>query len=63
MKLPNKKTDFLKWYSEVIAYANIVDNRSPVKGSNVIMPYGYSFLSGQKEIGGLKHNTNYLGAW
>ncbi|MHA1187995.1 MAG: proline--tRNA ligase, partial [Candidatus Heimdallarchaeota archaeon] len=42
MKLPNKKTDFLKWYSEVIAYADIVDNRSPVKGANVIMPYGYS---------------------
>ena len=42
MKLPDKKKNFLKWYSEIISYANIVDNRSPVKGSNVIMPYGYS---------------------
>ncbi|MHA1556586.1 MAG: proline--tRNA ligase [Candidatus Heimdallarchaeota archaeon] len=42
MKLPEKENEFLKWYSEVISYANIVDNRSPVKGANVIMPYGYS---------------------
>ena len=42
MKLPEKETEFLKWYSEVISYANIVDNRSPVKGANVLMPYGYS---------------------
>ncbi|MHA1171693.1 MAG: proline--tRNA ligase, partial [Candidatus Heimdallarchaeota archaeon] len=31
-----------QWYTAVIEYANIVDKRSPVKGSNVIMPYGYS---------------------
>lgn len=42
MKLPEKENEFLKWYSEVISYANIVDNRSPVKGANVLMPYGYS---------------------
>ncbi len=42
MKLPEKENEFLKWYSEVIRYANIVDNRSPVKGANVLMPYGYS---------------------
>ncbi len=42
MKLPEKEKEFLKWYSEVISYANIVDNRSPVKGANVLMPYGYS---------------------
>ncbi|MFW9921753.1 MAG: proline--tRNA ligase [Candidatus Thorarchaeota archaeon] len=42
MKLPNKENEFLQWYSEVIDYANIVDNRSPVKGANVLMPYGYS---------------------
>ncbi len=42
MKLPDRKTQFLQWYSKVIDNAEIVDNRSPVKGSNVIMPYGYS---------------------
>lgn len=42
MKLPDRNKEFLQWYTEVIKYADIVDNRSPVKGSNVIMPYGYS---------------------
>jgi len=42
MKLPDKEKEFLQWYTAVIEYANIVDKRSPVKGSNVIMPYGYS---------------------
>jgi len=42
MNLPDKQKQFLQWYSAVIDYANIVDNRSPVKGANVIMPYGYS---------------------
>lgn len=42
MKLPDKEKEFLQWYTAIIKYANIVDNRSPVKGSNVIMPYGYS---------------------
>ena len=42
MKLPDKEKEFLQWYTAVIEYADIVDKRSPVKGSNVIMPYGYS---------------------
>jgi prolyl-tRNA synthetase len=42
MKLPDKKTKFLQWYTDVVEYAEIVDKRSPVKGANVIMPYGYS---------------------
>jgi prolyl-tRNA synthetase len=42
MKLPDKEEQFLQWYTAVIEYADIVDKRSPVKGSNVIMPYGYS---------------------
>jgi len=42
MKLPDKEKEFLQWYTAVIEYAEIVDKRSPVKGSNVIMPYGYS---------------------
>lgn len=42
MKLPDKEKEFLQWYTEVISYADIVDKRSPVKGANVLMPYGYS---------------------
>ena len=42
MKLPDKQKEFLKWYTAVVEYANIVDKRSPVKGANVLMPYGYS---------------------
>ncbi|NHK32162.1 MAG: proline--tRNA ligase [Asgard group archaeon] len=42
MKLPDREKQFIQWYSKVIDSADIVDNRSPVKGSNVIMPYGYS---------------------
>ncbi len=42
MKLPDKEKEFLQWYTAVVEYADIVDKRSPVKGSNVIMPYGYS---------------------
>ncbi len=65
MKLPNKKTDFLKWYSEVIAYADIVDNRSPVKGANVIMPYGYSIWESivnklDAELKATKHKNAYF---
>jgi len=42
MKLPDKEKEFLQWYTTVVEYAEIVDKRSPVKGANVIMPYGYS---------------------
>jgi prolyl-tRNA synthetase len=42
MELPDKQEEFLQWYSAVVEYGEIVDNRSPVKGANVIMPYGYS---------------------
>ncbi|NHJ87127.1 MAG: proline--tRNA ligase [Asgard group archaeon] len=42
MELPKKDEQFLQWYTAVVEYADIVDKRSPVKGSNVIMPYGYS---------------------
>ncbi|MEA2070692.1 MAG: proline--tRNA ligase [Asgard group archaeon] len=42
MKLPDREKEFLSWYTEVVEYADIVDKRSPVKGANVIMPYGYS---------------------
>ncbi|MHA1213115.1 MAG: aminoacyl--tRNA ligase-related protein, partial [Candidatus Heimdallarchaeota archaeon] len=42
MKLPDKVKEFLQWYTAIIEHADIVDKRSPVKGANVIMPYGYS---------------------
>lgn len=48
MKLPDKEKEFLQWYTEVIDYADIVDKRSPVKGSNILMPYGYSIWGSNK---------------
>lgn len=41
MPLDNPRSDFSNWYSEIIAKAKIVDIRTPVKGSNVLMPNGY----------------------
>jgi prolyl-tRNA synthetase len=36
-----KKADFGKWYLEVIAKSDIVDERVPIKGVNVILPNGW----------------------
>lgn len=40
MPLDNPRSDFSSWFSEVILRAGIVDNRTPIKGSNVLMPNG-----------------------
>lgn len=40
-KLPDINKDFALWYQEVIYQAGMID-QSPVKGSFVIMPYGYA---------------------
>ncbi len=39
--LPNITTDFQDWYNEIIYRAELVD-QSPVRGSVVIRPYGYT---------------------
>lgn len=48
-KLPNIETDFSQWYQEVIYSAQLADH-SPVRGSIVIRPYGYSIWENIKEI-------------
>ncbi len=34
--------DFSKWYLDVVRKAGFVDQRSPVKGFDVVMPWGYA---------------------
>ncbi|HJZ23073.1 MAG TPA: aminoacyl--tRNA ligase-related protein, partial [Candidatus Babeliales bacterium] len=40
-KLPDIKTNFSDWYNDVVYQAEVVDH-SPVRGTMVIRPYGYS---------------------
>ncbi|KKQ32501.1 MAG: Proline-tRNA ligase [candidate division TM6 bacterium GW2011_GWF2_37_49] len=40
-KLPDINQNFAEWYQEVIYQAGMID-QSPVKGTFVIMPYGYA---------------------
>ncbi len=40
-QLPDISTQFSEWYQEVITQAELVD-QAPVRGSMVIMPYGYA---------------------
>jgi prolyl-tRNA synthetase len=37
-----RSEDFSKWYLEVVRKGNFIDQRSPIKGCDVIMPWGYS---------------------
>ena len=37
-----RKDDFSKWYLEIVRKAQFKDQRSPVKGADVLMPWGYS---------------------
>lgn len=48
-KLPNISKDFSQWYQEVIYSAELADH-SPVRGSIVIRPYGYSIWENIKNI-------------
>lgn len=41
MPLDNPRSDFSKWYSEILLRADIVDARTPTKGANVLLPNGY----------------------
>lgn len=40
MPLDNSRSDFSKWFDEILLRAKIVDIRTPIKGSNVMMPNG-----------------------
>ena len=37
-----RSEDFSKWYLEVVRKGNFIDQRSPIKGFDVIMPWGYA---------------------
>ncbi len=37
-----RSEDFSKWYLEVVRKGNFIDQRSPIKGFDVILPWGYS---------------------
>ncbi len=44
-KLKLNKKNFSEWYDKILAYADIVDDRFPLKGAFVWKPYGYKALS------------------
>ncbi|MFH1644087.1 MAG: proline--tRNA ligase [bacterium] len=48
-KLADINKDFAQWYQDVIYEAELVDS-SPVKGSMVIRPYGYSIWENMQKI-------------
>ncbi len=37
-----RSDDFSKWYLEVVRKGNFIDQRSPIKGFDVILPWGYA---------------------
>lgn len=41
----NKKSSGSEWYNEIIETASLVDKRYPVKGMNVLPPYGFKLVS------------------
>ncbi len=43
-ELKLKKKNFSEWFDKIMAYAEIVDDRYPVKGLYVWKPYGYTAL-------------------
>ena len=50
MPLDNPKSDFSKWYSEILLRGNMIDVRTPVKGANVILPNGYNAWESIKKL-------------
>lgn len=42
--LTAKKSEFSKWYNQILHLAEIIDKRYDVKGSNVWMNYGYEIM-------------------
>tara|TARA_S200000501_G_scaffold67635_2_gene59124 strand:+ start:5480 stop:6946 length:1467 start_codon:yes stop_codon:yes gene_type:complete len=48
-KLPNQKTDFSSWYTQVVNKAGLADY-GPVKGTMVIKPYGFQLWENIKSV-------------
>jgi len=42
----DKSKDFSNWYNEILSRAEIVDKRYPIKGMDVLLPYGYRIHEG-----------------
>ena len=40
-KLTSRKTDYSKWYNEIVVTADLAEN-SAVRGCMIIKPYGYA---------------------
>lgn len=56
--------NFSKWYLEVVRKGNFVDQRSPVKGFDVILPWGYAVWEIiQKHFDGLLKKNNVSNAY
>ena len=43
-ELTEKEIDFSRWFDELLFKAEILDDRYPVKGMYVWLPYGYSIM-------------------
>jgi prolyl-tRNA synthetase len=55
----NKKSSGGEWYNEIIEAASLVDKRYPVKGMNVLPPYGFKLVSLVDGI--VRHEVNSYG--
>jgi len=44
MEIELDKSDFSKWYNDVIKFAGLCDKRYPIKGMNVWTPYGWKIM-------------------
>ena len=64
MPLDNPRSDFSNWYSEILLRAKIVDIRTPIKGSNVLMPNGYEIWENIKNFMNIQFKkTNHKNAY
>ena len=63
VKITKRGEDFSKWYTDVIAAAQLADY-APVKGCMVIRPYGYALWENfQKTLDGMFKDTGHENAY
>ncbi len=63
IKITNRKSDYSKWYSDVIKAAELAEH-APVKGCMVIKPYGYALWENiQKVLDGKIKETGVENAY
>ncbi len=44
MEIELDRSDFSRWYNDVLKYADLCDKRYPIKGMNVWTPYGWKIM-------------------